>query len=394
QVNSAGSGVAGGRSPCPAPYNVRMKTRWAIAAAVTAAGAIAACSGSTTGASGGPYDSCLGSLLGSECVACLNSNCGGAVGDMESGCGDYLGCICPGGNFSAPNAESQTCASKLQESSCVSTQGDGGATACVACQSACSAGTGSSSGGGQGSSSGSTNGGSSGSSSGASGGSSSGSTGGCGNGVLPGTSAVTLSLTGVDFGSATASAWKDIGFDLDGKCTTASSTDTCDLQPGASKSAQVDGASGIDNSYGENLCPIFEAAAGPGACAIQSGQVYLQTDASGSGSLVTGSASTATVIPVRDVHIAMSGSGGMAGGVMPTAGLVAAWQKEAACISTSLCSGAALQSILTQLEQASDIGADGSNTPGAACDGISFGLTFTGSTPVSAVPTQATCPCP
>jgi hypothetical protein len=366
-----------------------------MAAAVTAVGAIVACSGSTTGATGGQYDSCLGSLLGSACTACLNSNCGGALGDLERGCGDYFGCICPGGNFSAPNAESPTCASKLQESSCIATQGDGGATTCSACQSACSSGTGSSSGGsGFGSSSGSTDGGGFGSSSGTSNGSSSGSNGGCGNSVLPGTGAVTLSLTGVDFGDVTASDWKSIGFNLDGKCTTASSTDVCTLESGAPTSTQDDGATGIDNSYGENLCPIMEATAGAGACSTRIPQVYLQTDANGAGSLVMGSGGTVTAYPVRDVHIAMSGSGGMAGGVMPTAGFAAAMQNAAACISASLCSGAALQSILTQIEQASDIVADGSNASGPQCDGISFGIKFTGSSPASSVPAETTCPCP
>lgn len=360
-----------------------MKTRWMTAAALTAAGAIVACSGSN-GASGGQYDSCLQSFLGGSCISCLESHCGGAVGDFETGCGDYLGCICPGGDFNAPNAQSATCGSKLQESSCVSTlQADGGAATCGACASVCSVG-GNSNSGGFSSSGGSQTGGSS------NGGPSNGCSGG--STFLPGTMAVSLSLTGVDLGDGVASTdhWKGIGYNLDGKCTTKTSTDTCTLAAGAALSTQDDGANGIDNSYGENLCPIFDAEAGSYACSSRIKQAYLQTDASGTGTLVIG----AYVYPARDVHIALSGSGGMAGGVLPTAGVAAAWKNAAACISTSLCNASALQSVLTQLEQASDIGADGSNTAGTACDGISFGITFTGSTPVSSVPSPPSCPCP
>jgi hypothetical protein len=42
------------------------------------------------------------------------------------------------------------------------------------------------------------------------------------------------------------------------------------------------------------------------------------------------------------------------------------------------CSGAAFQSIATQIEQASDIMKDGTNGPGPTCDGISVGIGFDG----------------
>lgn len=353
-----------------------MKKRWSMAAALMALGAIAACSSSGAGASGGQDDSCLQSLVGSACISCLRSNCGSALGGFETGCGDYLGCICPGGDFSAPNAQSATCGSKLQESSCVSSQGNGGGFACGACASACSLGGNGSNSGGFSSSGGSSNGGSS---NGCSGGST----------LFPGTMAISLSLTGVDLGDAEPSGWRDIGYNLDGKCTTRTSTDSCTLAAGAALSVQDDGTNGIDNSYGENLCPIFDAESGNYPCSSGIKQAYLQTDASGTGTLVLGS----FVYPVRDVHISLDGTGGMAGGVLPTAGIAAAWKNAAGCISTSLCNGSALQSVLTQLAQASDIGADGSNTVGAACDGVSFGIRFTGSTPVSSLPTPPSCPC-
>jgi hypothetical protein len=363
-----------------------MKTKSVMAAALAVVGAVVGCS-STNGAGGGPYDSCLGSLLGSACTSCLQSHCGGALGSFQSGCGDYLGCICPGGDFSAPNAQSETCTSKLAESSCVSTQGDAGVTACAACQSACGSSVGASSGGdnfGTSSSSGGANGNGTGSSSGSTGSSN------CGLAFSPGPSAVTLSLTGVDFGDATSTEWMGIGFNLDGLCTTEASRNTCTLATGAPWSEQDDGANGIDNSYGRNICAIMDTTAGSGACSTKIAQAFLQTDASGNGTLVVGS----MVYPARDVLISMNGSAGMAGGVLPTAGIATALQNAAACISTSLCNASALQSILMPIEQASDIMADGSNSTGEACDGVSFGITFTGSTPVTSLPSPQSCPCP
>jgi hypothetical protein len=59
-------------------------------------------------------------------------------------------------------------------------------------------------------------------------------------------------------GTASATAWMQFGVDVDGLVTTASSNDVCRLAAGASKQTQVDGESGIDNSWGANIMPIFE----------------------------------------------------------------------------------------------------------------------------------------
>lgn len=59
-------------------------------------------------------------------------------------------------------------------------------------------------------------------------------------------------------GVASTTAWQLYGLDLDGKATTAQSTNVCTLAPGAPKSAQVDGPNGIDNSFGENILPILQ----------------------------------------------------------------------------------------------------------------------------------------
>ncbi|HTQ43203.1 MAG TPA: hypothetical protein VMI75_10645 [Polyangiaceae bacterium] len=52
-------------------------------------------------------------------------------------------------------------------------------------------------------------------------------------------------------------AWRALGYNLDGKITTSASTDVCTLVAGASKSVQIDGSGGIDNSWGANIVPIL-----------------------------------------------------------------------------------------------------------------------------------------
>ncbi|HEY6462271.1 MAG TPA: hypothetical protein VIY73_19020 [Polyangiaceae bacterium] len=387
-------------------------------------GAVVACSGATA-PTGGQYDGCLGSQAGTACIACIRSNCASALDNLETGCGDLLACDCPGGNFSADNAASPTCQSKATESSCIAAENSSAASACSACDSACtsvSSSSGGSSGGGSSgsgsssgitsssgaSSSGSSSGGTSsgGSSSGAtsssgsssggtsSGGSSSGSSS-CSGFLLPDTSVTSLTLTGVDFGDLNGpDDWKGVGYNLDGLCTTATSTDVCTLSAGAAKVTQVDGTGGIDNSFGENICPIMDTISGGANCSSTISQVYLQVDATGSGTMVVPYGGAEIAYPVTDVRVGYTGSGGVVGGVFPTMGLVAAWQAAAPCITTALCSGSAFQSIAQQLEQSSDIGPDGTNGPGLECSAISFGLKFTASSPLSGLPTPPSCTCP
>jgi len=59
-------------------------------------------------------------------------------------------------------------------------------------------------------------------------------------------------------GAKSASAWKEFGFDIDGKVSTEASTDLCKPRAGGNKSSVYpDGNNGIDNSFGKNLLPIF-----------------------------------------------------------------------------------------------------------------------------------------
>jgi hypothetical protein len=60
-------------------------------------------------------------------------------------------------------------------------------------------------------------------------------------------------------GSPDPSAWKQYGYDLDGKTSTAESSDLCQPVAGGSKSAVYpDGDGGIDNAWGKLIFPIMQ----------------------------------------------------------------------------------------------------------------------------------------
>ena len=62
-------------------------------------------------------------------------------------------------------------------------------------------------------------------------------------------------------GSPTSTtAWKDYGFDVDGKCSDNKSTDVCTRAAGAPSSVQQDGNKCRDNSFGANILPIIQSA--------------------------------------------------------------------------------------------------------------------------------------
>ncbi len=82
-------------------------------------------------------------------------------------------------------------------------------------------------------------------------------------GMMAGTAAHNYALHTLYLGDTDRSmnpsmtAWESFGYDLDGKVTTASSTDVCTLVAGSSKQVQVDGNGGIDNSFGSQIMPII-----------------------------------------------------------------------------------------------------------------------------------------
>lgn len=61
-------------------------------------------------------------------------------------------------------------------------------------------------------------------------------------------------------GMSSSTAWKNLGYNLDGKITDANSSNVCTLAAGAPKFVQVDGTNGLDNSWGANLLPIMQSA--------------------------------------------------------------------------------------------------------------------------------------
>jgi hypothetical protein len=79
-------------------------------------------------------------------------------------------------------------------------------------------------------------------------------------------------------------------------------------------------------------------------------------------------------MPLASNH--QSVSQGTLAGVVPTAALVAAFRQLAGEFDPSLCPGATIESIVTQIANASDIMSDGTQDPTKTCNGISFGLGF------------------
>jgi hypothetical protein len=68
-----------------------------------------------------------------------------------------------------------------------------------------------------------------------------------------------------------ASGWKQFGFDIDARASTATSTDLCKPRQGAPpKNVYEDGDAGIDNSFGKNILPIFLAVASGFSAAVNS----------------------------------------------------------------------------------------------------------------------------
>jgi hypothetical protein len=63
-------------------------------------------------------------------------------------------------------------------------------------------------------------------------------------------------------GYPNASAWRSLGYNIDGLISTKNGTNHCKPQAGASPSSvKTDGDNGIDNSFGSNLVPIFASLA-------------------------------------------------------------------------------------------------------------------------------------
>ncbi len=69
---------------------------------------------------------------------------------------------------------------------------------------------------------------------------------------------VILAINHVDFGSASATGWTTIGFNLDGKTSTASSSDLCEPpESGDPDQVYPDGDDGIDNNFGKLIVGLL-----------------------------------------------------------------------------------------------------------------------------------------
>ena len=57
--------------------------------------------------------------------------------------------------------------------------------------------------------------------------------------------------------TSSTNAWSTYGINVDGKVTTATSTDVCERAVGTPATEQVDGPNGLDNSFGKNVLPLI-----------------------------------------------------------------------------------------------------------------------------------------
>ncbi len=128
---------------------------------------------------------------------------------------------------------------------------------------------------------------------------------------------------------------------------------------------------------------------GPGVSSVQFPMSYVTNDTwvSGSKGAVTLALSVSGYtlnLNINDAVITMpfkdsthtQVTGGMISGVLKTSDLTSQIQMVAGSFDPSLCSGPTIDSIISQIAQASDIMADGTQDPTKTCDGISIGIGF------------------
>jgi hypothetical protein len=272
--------------------------------------------------------------------------------------------------------------------------------------------------------------------------------------------------------------WQHFGFDLDGKISSASSTDLCQPAGGAAPlDVYPDGNGGIDNAFGHLVLPAllgiasdfsskvnaalasggarptftltkfgsgtdyaplasFEAAtlplgaapkydgtdvfsldptdfAGTGTPPVGFASAYVTSNVWVSGPLApssfvlelstgTGAPSLRVAVTALRVSLPISadhrhGVHGTLAGIVSASALAASFRQLVGALDPALCSGATVDSIAAQVQQAADILQDGTQDPAKTCDGISFGFGFDAERvslgPAGAAPTRAS-PCP
>jgi hypothetical protein len=277
-----------------------------------------------------------------------------------------------------------------------------------------------------------------------------------------GTGAVTFAVTRLYLGDTDpngtpdkVNGWKQFGYDLDGKQSTSTSTDLCQLRNNASpKNVYPDGDDGIDNAFGKLVLPILLGIASDASqaanSALNAGKprylIHIAAMGASDGynplaaasydgldlgaapkydgsdvwpiddrsvvngdvtmpmwqmphsylvgnTWVSGDRSTVVItleisgrsfpLTINDAIVTMELSAdhvhatqGVIAGVLSTDELVNSMKQFAGSIDPSLCTGPTIDSIVTQLQQASDIMHDGTQDPTQVCDGISIGIGF------------------
>ena len=95
-----------------------------LSSAALAVVAAFACGASDSSSAALPLSSCLTSGLNQgghpQCSACVAKSCGPQGGDFQSGCAQYLSCVCPTGGGVDTTAQLK-CASDLSEAGCAKT---------------------------------------------------------------------------------------------------------------------------------------------------------------------------------------------------------------------------------------------------------------------------------
>jgi hypothetical protein len=98
------------------------RTRTALAVATLVLSTLA-CSSSSSGGgdskdAGVPSVDCLSAAFAAGCFSCLQSKCSSQLAAIQTSCGDFIACACPGGTYSASAYSSSACTNDANEPSC------------------------------------------------------------------------------------------------------------------------------------------------------------------------------------------------------------------------------------------------------------------------------------
>lgn len=120
----------------------------------------------------------------------------------------------------------------------------------------------------------------------------------------------------------------------------------------------------------------------PFANSYLAGNTWVSGD-QGTVSLNIGIAGFSLALDIKAAYLTMDlssahdgATGGVVAGVLDTEAFIDQLRDVLGAVQPSFCDGAAVEGILNQIRQASDIMKDGSNGAGQECDGISIGIGF------------------